>query len=119
MTDTAPPPVQGAGATTMDTYAKYYRNTDWNELRVNPAYVIREFAVSEDGSSKTGQQLHEDIRSTSNDMPHAYVTLVKDESRLVLLHRANYHATPLGTTPEPWNNKVLMFTGDVMENQVP
>jgi hypothetical protein len=105
MVETAPPPLQGAGATTLDNYAKYYRNTDWNELRVNPAYVIREF-----GSSKTGQQLYEDIRATSNDTPHAYITLMKDESQLVLLHHASYHATPLGTTAEPWNSKVLIFT---------
>jgi hypothetical protein len=53
-------------------------------------------------------------------MPHAYVVmLIKDESWLLLLHHASHHAMPLGTTPEPWNNKVLIFTGDVMDNQVP
>jgi hypothetical protein len=76
--------------------------------------------MSADGTgTKTGQQLHEDVQATWNDMPHAYVSLVKDKNRLVLLHRASYHAKPLGTTPEVWNNKVLMYTGDVMESQVP
>jgi hypothetical protein len=104
----------------INTYASYYRETDWQEQRVNPVYVMREFVMSEDGTgTKTGQQLHDDVRATWNDMPHAYVTLVKDESRLVLLHRANYHVPPLGTTPEVWNNKLLVYTGDVMENQIP
>jgi hypothetical protein len=52
-------------------------------------------------------------------MPHAYLTMVKDERRLVLLHRATHHATALGARAEPWNDKVLMFTGDVVQTQAP
>jgi hypothetical protein len=71
--------------------------------------------------AKTGQQLYDNIHVTGGkDKLHAYVMLVKEESWLVLLHRTNYHDTPLGTTPRLWNNKVLMFTtSDIMENQVP
>jgi hypothetical protein len=85
----------GAGATTMNNYARYYRDTDWTARHVNPACVIREFAVTEDNKTKTDQQLYDDIRIrvTSHDMAYAYVTLVKKESRLVLLHCANNHAT--------------------------
>jgi hypothetical protein len=45
--------------------------------------------------------------------------MVKDDPRLVLLHRGTYHPTPLGSAPELWNNKILMFTGDVIGDQVP
>jgi hypothetical protein len=115
----APTAPAGAVTTPIDNYAEYYRDTDWAEHHVNPAYVIHKCAVSEDGMTKTGQQLYDNVRLTSNDMPHVYATLIKEESWLVLLHRAGCHAAPLGTTLKLWNNKVLMFTGDVMENQVP
>jgi hypothetical protein len=52
-------------------------------------------------------------------MPHAYVTMVKDDPQLVLLHRVTYHSTPIGSPPEVWNNKIIMFTSDVIEDQVP
>jgi hypothetical protein len=80
MVDTAPIPPTGAGRSTMNNYARYYRDMDWTARQVNPAYVIQEFAVTEDSTRKTRQQLYEDIQITSNDMPHAYVTLVKEES---------------------------------------
>jgi hypothetical protein len=102
MADTTPPPA-GAGMTPINNYAKYNKDTDWAERHVNPAYVIREFAVSEDKMTKTGQQLYDNIRITSNDMPHAYNTIIKDESWLVLLHHASCHATPLGTTLSYYN----------------
>jgi hypothetical protein len=103
MAVTAPDPVQGTGTTPIDSYSKYYRDTKCTKCCVNPTYVIREFEVAEDRTTKTGQQLlYEDIPVTRNDMwPHAYVMLIKDESWLVMLHHASHLATPLGTTPEP------------------
>ena len=81
---------------------------------------MREFEIGADpGTTKMGPQLYEDIRRTWNEMPHAYLTMVKDERRLVLLHRATHHATSLGARAEPWNDKVLMFTGDVVQTQAP
>jgi hypothetical protein len=44
--------------------------------------------------------------------------MVKDNPCLVQLHRGTYHPTPIRSIPELWNNKVLMFTGDVVEDQV-
>jgi hypothetical protein len=49
--------------------------TGWTARHVNPAYVIPEFAVTEDNTTKTGQQFCDDIRFMSDDMPHAYATL--------------------------------------------
>jgi hypothetical protein len=118
MADTATPLTRTV-TTPINKDASYYRDTAWEEQHENPIHVLPEFAVTEEGTTRTGQQLYDDIRITSNGMPHAHVTLVKDVNRLVLLHRANCHATPLGTPQELWNNKVLMFTGEVMENQLP
>jgi hypothetical protein len=69
--------------------------------------------------TKSGPPLYEDIRRTWDEMPHAYLTMVKDDRRLVLLHRATHHATSLSASTESWNNKVLIFTGDVVQTQAP
>jgi hypothetical protein len=50
-------------------------------------------------------------------MTHAYLTMVKDVRRLVLLHHAAHHATAMGVRAKPWNDKVLIFTWDVVQSQ--
>jgi hypothetical protein len=50
---------------------------------------------------------------------YSHVNLVKNENCLFLLHQTSYHTTPLGATPEVWNNKLLVYTGDMMDKQVP
>jgi hypothetical protein len=107
-------------ATTINFYCRYYLETNWASQHVQLARIMCEFAVGADeGTTKMGPQLYEDIRRTWNKMPHAYLTMVKDERRLVLLHRATHHATSLGAHAESWNDKVLMFTRDVVGSQMP
>jgi hypothetical protein len=119
MVTTAAPPDTGATALPIDIYSRYYRETHWLARRIHLDKILQEFSVPKEGQYKTGPQLLEDIRRTWDEMPHAYPTMVKDKRRLVLLHQATYHATPLGTAPENWNDKLLMFTGDTVGNQVP
>jgi hypothetical protein len=71
-----------------------------------------------EGIIHMAQQLYEDVKQTCNKMPHAYVTLVKDDAHLVLLHQGTYHSTHIGSVPKPWNNQVQMFTDDVVGLQV-
>jgi hypothetical protein len=68
---------------------------------------------------KTGDQLYEEVKSTATEIPHAYLMLVKDSRRVTLLHRAMHFTAPMGGTQETWMNKVLMFTEDVIKNQLP
>jgi hypothetical protein len=102
----APNPV----ATAINTYSRLYAETNWASCSVYPLRIIREFAVPTKRIGKLGPQLYEDVKATSNEMPHAYVTLVMDDRRIIFLHRATLHNTPLGLTPEPWNNKLLMIS---------
>jgi hypothetical protein len=44
--------------------------------------------------------------------------MVKDVPHLVFLHQGTYHFPPVGSPPELWNNKILMFTSDVIEDQI-
>jgi hypothetical protein len=105
-------------ATAINTYSRLYEEMNWAAKSVFPARIICKFTVPTKGIYKLGQQLHHDyIRSMWNEMPHAYVTLVKDDQRIVFLYCASLHNTPLGATPEPWNNKLMMFTGDVASGQ--
>jgi hypothetical protein len=106
-------------APAVDTYSHYYMYTDWATLCVELAHILDKFEVPTDGIIPTGQQFYEDIKQMCHKMPHAYVSLVKDDLCLVLLHRGTYHSTPTRRAPEAWNNRFLMFTGDVVENQVP
>ena len=107
-------------STPINSYSRYYTETDWAAQHVESSRIMREFEFGADaGTKKTGPQLYEDIRRTWNEMPHAYLTMVKDKRQLVLLHRATHHATALGGRAEPWNDKVLMFTGDVVQTQAP
>jgi hypothetical protein len=88
-----------SAATAINTYARLYGETDWAAKSVFPARIIQEFAVPVEGIYKLGQQLYNNVKSTWNEMPHTYVTLVKDDQRIVFLHRATLHNTPLGSTP--------------------
>jgi hypothetical protein len=73
-------------ATAINSYCFYYLETDWASQHVQLARIMREFAVGTDeGTTKTGPQLYKDIHRTWNKMPHANLTMVKDERRLVLL----------------------------------
>jgi hypothetical protein len=85
------------GSAPINSYSGYYPETDWAALHVQSSRIMREFAIGADtGTTKTDPQLYKDIRRTWNEMPHAYLAMVKDERRLVLLHRATHHATSLG-----------------------
>jgi hypothetical protein len=56
---------------------------------------MQEFAISDDtGTTKTGPHLYEDIRRTWNEMPHAYISLVKDERRLLLTTLPHWEQSP-------------------------
>jgi hypothetical protein len=46
--------------------------------------------------------------------------MINEERHLVLLHQATqHHTTSLGAQAKSWNDKVLIFTGDVVQAQVP
>jgi hypothetical protein len=111
----APAPV----ATAINTYSRLYEETSWAAHSLYPGRIIREFAVPIEGIMKSGPQLYEDVKTTWNETPHVYVMLVKEDRRIVFLHQATLHNTPLGTTPEPWNDKLSTFTGDVVSGQIP
>ena len=93
-------PNVGTTALPIDTYCRYYRTTDWLAQRIHSDKILQEFCVPKEGQYKTEPQLLDDIQKTWDKMPHAYLTIIKDKHRLVLLHRATYHATPLGTAPK-------------------
>jgi hypothetical protein len=104
----------------INSYSNYYTTMDWASLCVHLGQILQEFEVPTEGIiNTTGQQLHEDVRQTCNEMPHTYVTMVNDDPCLVLLHHGTYHSTPIGSMPELWNNHILMFTGDVVGIQLP
>ena len=104
MVTTDAPPDTGTTALPIDTYSQYHRKTNWLAQRIHLDKILQEISTPEEGQYKTGPQLLEDIQKTWNEMPHTYLTMVKDKRQLVLLHRATYHVTPLGTAPENWNN---------------
>jgi hypothetical protein len=110
------------GSTPIKSYNGYYPATDWAAWHVESSRIMRELAIGADaGTTKTSPQLYEDKRRMWNEMPHdSYLTMVKDERRWVLLHHATHrHATSFGARAKSWNNKVLMFTGDVVQTQAP
>jgi hypothetical protein len=71
-------------STPINSYSRYYQETDWAPRHVQSSRIMREFKVGADpGRTKTSPQLYKDIRRTWNEMPHAYLTMVKDECGLV------------------------------------
>jgi hypothetical protein len=107
----APAPPSATAMIDCSSYTRLYSETNCASQRVDSQRVLREFAIPTKGVVRTGQQLHEDVKAMCNEIPHAYLTLVKDDPRLVLLHRGSYHPTPIGSVPELWNNKVLRRAG--------
>lgn len=96
-------------STPVKSYSHCYLETDWGRLLCP---ILKDHAQAQNRS-----QLSKDMHRTCNVMPHAYLTIVKDERCLVLLYHMTHHATVLGARSKPWKNKVLIFTGDAVETQ--
>jgi hypothetical protein len=63
----------------MDSYSWYYHETNWLAQRFRSDNILQEFSVLKEGQYKTGPQLLDDICKTWDEMPHAYLTMVKDK----------------------------------------
>ena len=111
--------VVGEDLTAITSYARYYKETDWKARGVSYDRVFNEFKVDVEGTGKNSDELYAQIKATRDEMPHAYVMMIKDTRRLMLLHRTMHFVTAMGGSLEPWQEKVLMFSGDVMASQLP
>jgi len=45
--------------------------------------------------------------------PHVYVMMVKDRPELTVVHQVMHFTPPMGGEVQPWQNKVITWTGDV------
>jgi hypothetical protein len=105
----------------ITNYKEYYDKTDWDARHIKAKYILKQFETTgiRDDAGKTGDVLYEEVKNTASEMPHSYLIFIKDSRRISVLHRAMHFTAPMGGSQEPWMNKVLMFTRDVIENQLP
>jgi hypothetical protein len=94
-----PAPTTDGTEMTINNYKTYYSNTNWAALHVNAQHVLKQFDTDADGGGKTGDQLYDEVKVTSNEMPHAYAMLLKDSRRITILHRAMHFTAPHGWDP--------------------
>jgi hypothetical protein len=96
-------------------YQEYYSGNQAREPNI--AHVLDVFKVEDrfDGRDpKTNRELNAEILGSRDTMSHGYVTLSKNDNRILVLHRVTHHAASMGSPPELWQNQLYALAGDVM-----
>ena len=99
-------------------YGEYYSNTDWRAQRIDERRLMALYTTS-GANASTGLALYEEAVRTSDVVPQGYLTVTKDDERVILLHRPMVFAASRAQDARGWEDQVLMFVGDVCGNQLP
>jgi hypothetical protein len=101
-------------------YGEYYSNTDWRAQRIDERRLMALYTTS-GANASTGLALYEEAVCTSDVVPQGYLTVTKDDERVLLLHRPMVFAAASAAQEDArgWEDQVLMFVGDVCDNQPP
>jgi hypothetical protein len=70
-------------------------------------------------NASTGLALYEEAVRTSDVVPQGYLTVTKDDERVLLLHSPMVFAASAAQDARGWEDQVLMFVDDVCDNQLP
>ena len=97
----------------MPSIYKYY----YEILDLQTVGVLKAFAVDATGAATTRGQVMEEITKTAAHQPHVYAMMVKDRPELTVVHQVMHFTPPMGGEVQPWQNKVITWTGDVHGGQ--
>jgi hypothetical protein len=100
-------------------YQEYYSTTDWAAQRIDEKRLMALYATDVDSDQHSGQTLYEEAVCTWSVVPQGYLTIRKEENRVLLLHHPMVFAASAAQDTRPWEDQVLMFVGVVMGTQLP
>jgi hypothetical protein len=103
----------------LSAYKDYYAKIDWESKHVQAGQIYPLFESPLEGPSKSHGQLYDEIRRTASDMPHCYLMALRDNPRFHAFHRVVVFQPPLGGEVGEWQDKIMIFNGDVRGSRMP
>ena len=101
-------------------YQEYYAGDTAGEPQVAHVMDVFKTAGRNEGiAPKNNRKLNAEILSSRDTMAHGYVTMSKNDDRILVLHRITYHSSRMGMPPKAWENQMYAVAGDVMGDQMP
>jgi hypothetical protein len=86
-------------------YGEYYSNTDWRAQRIDEKRLMALYTTS-GANTSTGLALYEEAVRTNDVVPQGYITVTKDDKRVLLLHRLMVFAASAAQDARGWEDQV-------------
>jgi hypothetical protein len=99
-------------------YGEYYLNTNWQAHSIDEKRLMALYTTN-GANASTRLALYEEAVRTNDMVPQGYLTVTKNDERVLLFHRPMVFAASTAQDACGWEDQVLMFVGDVCENQLP
>jgi hypothetical protein len=102
-------------------YQEYYAGDTTGEPQVAHVMDVFKTAGRNEGlAPKNNRELNAEILSSRDTMAHGYVTMYKNDDRILVLPRIAYQSARMGMPrPKAWENQMYTVTGNVMGEQMP